>query len=67
MRKPTREQINACKIRLRRKIDNSRDPAIRRLAQAMETALIWGTDSTDWRAPDSEVNELAKWLKEELQ
>ena len=66
MKKPTREQINACKIRLRRKIDKSDDHAIMRLAQAIETALIWATEKTDWRPPDTEIKELAKWLKEEL-
>lgn len=52
---------------LRRVIDNDPDPAVQRVAYAMETAIRWATEKTvNWPEPAQEAKLLARMLRQDL-
>ena len=66
MKSPT--TIRRHKKRLRAEcIDNVRDPILRRVAYAMETAVTWATtDTVGWPSLAEEARALAEILRKEL-
>lgn len=65
---PSEKTIKKSLKDLRTLVDESRDPAVQRIAYAMETAIRWATEDTKgWPKPDQEAKLLAKMLREELQ
>lgn len=48
-------------------IDGADDPVLRRIAYAMEVAILWARDpQCPWEAPANEARLLAKLLREDL-
>ena len=60
--KPSKVSINRLKKSYRKLSEEHPDPMVQRIAQGMETALIWATEDTDnWVMKDEPI-ELAKCL-----
>jgi hypothetical protein len=52
---------------LRLQIDASKDPAIKRISYAMETAITWASSKTvGWESPAATARDLATILRREL-
>jgi hypothetical protein len=65
--KPNRKTISSALNQLRFVVEKSPDPALRRTAQAMETAIRWATEETvGWKRPHKEAVELAKLVRDEV-
>jgi hypothetical protein len=64
---PSKRTIKRRLKELRVLIDNNQDPAVQRIAYAMETAIRWATEDTvGWTPPADDAKLLAKYLHQEL-
>jgi hypothetical protein len=65
--KPSERTIKLRLKELRALIDGSSDPAVNRIAYAMEHAIRWATlDTTGWERPAQTALDLAAILRKEL-
>lgn len=64
---PSREIINKRLAELRALIESDQDMFAARIAQAMETAIIWATEHTkDWKPPAKDALDYARLLRNDL-
>lgn len=71
IKKPSEQTIRKNLAALRRTIETEQDPVVVRIAYAMEQAVRWATEETDWskhpRTLDGDAYAEAKILRQELE
>jgi hypothetical protein len=67
-KKPTAEEISTELTKLRELVETSDDRFVSRMAQAMETVILWATQETfGWKVPSEEAVVMAEILRGEVE